>query len=74
MDSYIVLTMFCFICLVQHSNIHPKQNKILPHKTGEKNVSSDLAISAQKYPKNCHTRRKEINQSTTLFNPLKQTM
>ena len=25
--------------------------KILPDKTGEKNVVSDLAISAQKYPK-----------------------
>ena len=49
MDCYIVLTTFCFICLVQHSNIHEK--KILPDKTGEKNVASDLAISAQKYPK-----------------------
>ena len=28
-----------------------KAKKILPDKTGEKNVSSDLAISAQKYPK-----------------------
>ena len=28
-----------------------KTKKILPDKTGEKNVLSDLAISAQKYPK-----------------------
>ena len=48
MDFYIVLTMFCFPCLVQHSKIPSK--KILPDKTGEKNVVSDLAISAQKYP------------------------
>ena len=48
MDFYIVLKMFCFTCLVQHSNIPSK--KILPDKTGEKNVVSDLAISAQKYP------------------------
>ena len=34
---------------MQHSNIPSK--KILPDKTGEKNVLSDLAISAQKYPK-----------------------
>ena len=50
MDFYIVLTMFCFICLVPHSNI-PSKPKILPDKTGEKNVLSDLAISAQKYSK-----------------------
>ena len=34
---------------MQHSNISSKQNK-LPNKTGENNVVSDLAISAQKYP------------------------
>ena len=44
MDFYIVLTMFCFVCLVQHSNIPSKQKKILPDKTGEKNILSDLAI------------------------------
>ena len=42
--------MFWFSCLVQHSNIPSKQNK-LTNKTGEKNVVSDLAISTQKYPK-----------------------
>ena len=28
-----------------------KTKKVLPDNNGEKNVSSDLAISAQKYPK-----------------------
>ena len=51
MDFYIVLTMFHFICLVQHSNIPSKQKNIIPDNNGEKNVSSELAISAQKYPK-----------------------
>ena len=50
MDFYIVLTMFCFTCLLEHSNI-PSTKKILPDKTGEKNAVSDLAIAAQKYPK-----------------------
>ena len=48
MNFYIVLTIFYFTCLVQHSNI--SSNKTLPDKTGKKNVVSDLAISAQKYP------------------------
>ena len=49
MGFYIVLTKFCYTCLVRHSNIPSK--KILPDKTGEKNVVSYLPISAQKYPK-----------------------
>ena len=48
----IILTFVWLKCLVQHSNIPSKQNKLLG-KTGEKkmNVVSDLAISAKKYPK-----------------------
>ena len=42
--------MFQFTCLMQHLDMQAIQNK-LPDKTGEKNVVSDLAISAQKYPK-----------------------
>ena len=52
MGFYIVLTMFCFICLVQHKKKTFNQYKNCSlDKTGEGNVVSDLAISAQKYPK-----------------------
>lgn len=67
MDFYIVLTMFHFICLVQHSNIPSKQKNIIPDNNGEKNVSSDLAISAQKYPKIVTQEDKKFQSIHTLF-------
>jgi hypothetical protein len=67
MDFYIVLTMFHFICLVQHSNIPSKQKNIIPDNNGEKNVSSDLAISAQKYPKIVTQEDKKFQSINTLF-------
>ena len=39
-----------FKCLMQHSDIPSKQNK-LPDKTGKINVVSDLAISTQEVKK-----------------------
>ena len=41
----------CFVLHVKCKTQKHNQTKILPHKTGEKNVVPDLAISAQKYPK-----------------------
>ena len=44
-----------------------KTKKILPDKTGEKNVLSDLAISAQKYPKIVTQEEKKFQSIHTLF-------
>ena len=50
-----------------------KTKKILPDNNGEKNVSSDLAISAQKYPKIVTQEEKKFQSihntifKTTLF-------
>jgi len=71
MDFYIVLTMFHFICLVQHSNIPSKQKNIIPDNNGEKNVSSDLAISAQKSLKLSHKKKRNFNQSKHYFSKLR---
>ena len=44
-----------------------KTKKILPDNNGEKNVSSDLAISAQKYPKIVTQEEKKFQSIHTLF-------
>ena len=67
MDFYIVLTMFCFICLVQHSNI-PSKQKNITRQNWRKECFVRFGDFSSEIPLNRHARkRKNFKESATVF-------
>ena len=67
MDFYIVLTMFCFICLVQHSNIPSKQKKYYQTIMEKRMFCQIWRFQLRNTLKLSHKKKRNFNQSTTLF-------
>ena len=67
MDCFIVLTTFCFICLVQHSNIPSKQKKYYQTKLEKRMFCQIWRFQLRNTLKLSHKKKRNFNQSTTLF-------
>ena len=71
MDFYIVLTMFRFICLVQHSNIPSKQKKYYQTIMEKRMFRQIWRFQLRNTLKLSHKKKRNFNQSTHYFSKLR---
>ena len=71
MDFYIVLTMFCFICLVQHSNIPSKQKKYYQTIMEKRMFRQIWRFQLRNTLKLSHKKKRNFNQFTHYFSKLR---